>query len=109
MRKPSPSQRRIASATRARQASTAFPTVTVTSARNAPNSSPDRGAPGLTPGAAGAADRAVAAAAPSSCFAASALIGWSFTAWNATSRLSAPISSRTLANSRPATVSRTPG
>src|SRR5207245_650408 len=47
--------------------------------------------------------------APSSCFAAAALMGWSFTAWNATSRLSAPISSRTLANSSPATVSSTPG
>src|SRR5881296_953852 len=40
VRYPSPSHRSTASPTRARHASTAFPTVTVTSARNSPNSSP---------------------------------------------------------------------
>jgi len=39
----------------------------------------------------------------------SALIFVSFTAWNATSRFSAPISSRTLPTSACATVSSTPG
>jgi hypothetical protein len=46
---------------------------------------------------------------PRICFAVSALIFVSFTAWNATSRFRAPISSRTLPTSACATVSSTPG
>jgi hypothetical protein len=82
-----------ASATRARHASTALPTVTVTSLKNWENSSAP-GAPTAAVDAAGAA--AVAAVGmPRTLRAASSLIGISFTAWNAIRRFSAPISSRT--------------
>src|SRR5207244_59 len=49
------------------------------------------------------------AASPRICFTVSALMDVSLTAWNATSRFSAPISSRTLPTSACATVSSTPG
>src|SRR6266550_3548840 len=109
VRYPSPSHLNTASPTRARHASTAFPTVTATSARNSPNSSPlPLFAAAARPSAGGTVSPSPAAS-PRICFTVSALMDVSLTAWNATSRFSAPISSRTLATSACATVSSTPG
>ena len=108
VRYPSPSHRSTASPTRARHASTAFPTVTVTSARNCPNSSPPAAAAGTGP-AFSAAPFARCASSPRIRLTVSALIEVSWTAWNATSRFNAPINSRTLPSSACATVSSTPG
>ena len=57
----------------------------------------------------GEADPAPSLARPRIRFTVSALMDVSFTAWNATRRFSAPISSRTLPTSACATASSTPG